>query len=322
MKKQIVTTGFVLFSFMLPLKATAASFSQIYVFGDSLSDTGNSFNATGIPPSPPYFQGRFSNGPVWSEYLADDLGLTPQQQTNYAFGGANSGSDNTLVPGLQGLPGLQQQIDSYKATNTSADPNALYVVWAGANDYLSSSTTNPAVPVNNLSTAINSLADYGAKNVMVVNLPDLGKLPGTSGNTQVSTGLSALSQAHNSGLAANLNLLSQQSDVNIIPVDVNSLFNQAIASPAQFNFTNVTESCLTQTSVCSNPNEYLFWDDIHPTTAAHEFVGDLAFSSLESKAVPEPAANLGILTIGALGALALHKRATSRGIRSNTLSGK
>lgn len=311
MKKQIVVTGFVLFSFMLPLKAIAASFSQIYVFGDSLSDTGNSLKATGLPPSPPYFQGRFSNGPVWSEYLANDLGLTQQQQTNYAFGGANSGSDNTLVPGLQSLPGLQQQIDSYKATNTSADPNALYVVWAGANDYLSRSTTNPAVPVKNLSTAVNSLADYGAKNIMVLNLPDLGKLPGTSGDIQVSNGLSALSEAHNSGEAANLNFLSQQSDVNIIPVDVNSLFKQAIANPQQFNFTNVTNSCLTNTGVCATPDKYLFWDDIHPTTAAHKFVGELAFSTLDSQAVPEPATTLGLLTIGALGALALHKRGAS-----------
>ena len=311
MKKQIVVTGFVLFSFMLPLKAIAASFSQIYVFGDSLSDTGNSLKATGVPPSPPYFQKRFSNGPVWSEYLANDLGLTQQQQTNYAFGGANSGSDNTLVPGLQSLPGLQQQIDNYKATNTSADPNALYVVWAGANDYLSRSTTNPAVPVKNLSTAVNSLADYGAKNIVVLNLPDLGKLPGTKSNIQVSNGLSALSQAHNSGLAANLNFLSQQSGANIIPVDVNSLFEQAIANPQQFNFTNVTQSCLTQTSVCATPDKYLFWDDIHPTTAAHKFVGELAFSTLDSQAVPEPATTLGLLTIGALGALALHKRGAS-----------
>lgn len=309
MKKQIVITGFFFFSFMLPLKAMAANFSQIYVFGDSLSDTGNSFNATGIPPSPPYFQGRFSNGLVWTEYLANDLGLTPQRQTNYAFGRANTGNNNT--PGVQGSPRLQQQIDSFKATNTSADPNALYVVWAGANDYLSRSTTNPAVPVKNLTTAVSSLADYGAKNIMVVNLPDLGKLPGTSGNIQVSSGLSALSKAHNEGEAANLNLPRQQSNVNIIPVDVNSLFEQAIANPQQFNFTNVTNSCLTNTGVCATPDKYLFWDDIHPTRAAHKFVGELAFSTLESKAVPELSATLGILTIGALNALALHKRGAS-----------
>lgn len=129
MKKQILTTGFVIFSFLLPEMATAASFSQLYVFGDSLSDTGNSFNATGIPPSPPYYQGR-SNVPVWVDYLASELGLSAQQQTNYAFGGATSGSDNN-TPGGQNLPGLQQQVDRYQATNTSADPNALYVVWLG-----------------------------------------------------------------------------------------------------------------------------------------------------------------------------------------------
>ena len=307
MKKQILTTGFVIFSFLLPLKATAASFSQLYVFGDSLSDTGNSFNATGIPPSPPYDQGRFSNGPVWVDYLASDLGLSAQQQTNYAFGGATSGSDNN-TPGGQGLPGLQQQIDSYKATNTSADANALYVVWAGANDYLGGNATNPSVPVNNLSTAVSTLASSGAKNIMVVNLPDLGKLPITNGNIQTASVLSAATQAHNSGLSASLDLLSQQTNTNIIPLDVNSLFNQAIAQPQSFGFTNVTDACLTSAGVCNNPNEHLFWDDFHPTTVAHQFVGDLAFSAVESKAVPEPSATLGILAIGSLGAVALHKR--------------
>lgn len=309
MKKQILTTGIVLFSFMLPVRVMAASFDQIYVFGDSLSDTGNLFNATGLPPSPPYFQGRASDGPLWVEYLTSDLGLTSGQQTNYAFGGANSGSDNTSIPGVQSLPGLQQQIASFQATNTQADPEALYVLWSGANDYLSRSVSDPAVPVNNISTAVSSLADSGAKNIMVVNLPDLGKLPGTSSDIQISTGLSALSEAHNAGLAANLNFLSQQADVNIIPVDVNSLFNRAITTPSDFGFTNVTDACLTQASVCSNSDEYLFWDDIHPTTAAHELVGELAFSAVESNSVsvPEPSAGLGVLALGALGAY-LHKQ--------------
>lgn len=78
MKKQIVTTGFFLFSFLFPLKATAASFTQIYVFGDSVSNIGNVFDSTGgaIPPNQFYFDGRFSNGPVWVDYLAQDLGLS------------------------------------------------------------------------------------------------------------------------------------------------------------------------------------------------------------------------------------------------------
>lgn len=307
MKRQILTTGFVLFSFLLPLKATAASFSQLYVFGDSLSDTGNSFNATGIPPSPPYYQGRFSNGPIWVDYLASDLGLSAQQQTNYAFTGATTGSDNN-TPGGQNLPGLQQQIASYEATNTSADPNALYVVWAGANDYLGGNTTNPSVPVSNLSTAVSTLASSGAKNILVANLPDLGKIPIANGNIQTEGILSAATQGHNLGLSASLNSLSQQTNTNIIQLDINSLFNSAIAQPQQYGLTNVTDACLTSAGICNNPNEHLFWDDFHPTTGVHEIVADAAFSSVESKAVPEPAANLGILAMGSLGALALHKQ--------------
>lgn len=307
MKKQILTTGFVLFSFLLPFKASAASFSQLYVFGDSLSDTGNSFNATGIPPSPPYYQGRFSNGPIWVDYLASDLGLSAQQQTNYAFTGATTGSDNN-TPGGQNLPGLQQQIASYKATNTSADPNALYVVWAGANDYLGGNVTSPSVPVSNLSTVVSTLASSGAKNILVANLPDLGKVPIANGNIQTEGLLSAATQAHNLGLSASLNSLSQQTNTNIIQLDINSLFNSAIAQPQSFGLTNVTDACLTSAGVCNNPNEHLFWDDFHPTTVAHQFVGDLAFSTVDSKAVPEPSATWGILAIGSLGAMALHKQ--------------
>jgi len=80
---------------VVPQAAQAANLSlqdidQIYVFGDSLSDTGNAFSRTGSPP-PPYFNGRFSNGPVWVEYLADRLGLPRNPSTNFAFGGGYHG---------------------------------------------------------------------------------------------------------------------------------------------------------------------------------------------------------------------------------------
>ena len=129
-----------------------------------------------------------------------------------------------------------------------------------------------------------------------------------NGNIQTASLLSAATQGHNSGLSASLDLLSQQTNTNIIPLDVNSLFNQAIAQPQSFGFTNVPDACLTSAGVCNNPNEHLFWNENYPTTVAHQFIGDLAFSAVESKAVPEPSANLGILAIGSLGAVALHKR--------------
>ena len=82
MKKALTTAGFVIFSVMLPMKAMASNFSQFYVFGDSLSDTGNIFTATegltnpetAVPPNPPYAPGRFSNGDIWVDFVGGEKG--------------------------------------------------------------------------------------------------------------------------------------------------------------------------------------------------------------------------------------------------------
>ena len=70
---------------------------------------------------------------------------------------------------------------------------------------------------------------------------------------------------------------------------------------------SVNNSCLSVG--CTNPDDYFFWDDLHPTTTAHNIVGELAFSALESKPVPEPATALGVLALGTLGA-SLYRRGT------------
>lgn len=332
MKKQILAGGFVLFCVLSPLKALAATLSSMYVFGDSTSDTGNLFNAslaltgTGNPP-PPYFQGRISNGPNWIDYLAEDLGLNPvpvatvtpgvfpTEGINFAFAGATTGTANTIDPRL---PALQQEITAFQGllaqTGQPADPNALYIVWAGANDYLPTQSpiftpyTTPEPSISNLSFALNALVQAGAKNLMVVNLPNLGELPRTA-NTSISEGLNNLTQAHN----AQLTTLTQSlgSDVNLTSVDVNTLFANAINNPAQFGFTNVTDPCFNGITVCNSPNQYLFWDEIHPTTATHQFIADLAFNSLNSdpsQSVPEPTTVLGLLVFSVLGSGTLLQR--------------
>ncbi|GAC1494226.1 MAG: SGNH/GDSL hydrolase family protein [Chamaesiphon sp.] len=301
---------------MIPTATKAASLStgkidQLYVFGDSLVDDGNTFNATlkatgvGYPP-PPYFGGRFSNGPVWVEDLAPLLGLTFNPNTDFAFAGATTSSNNIIS---SALPGLQQQIDSFtaqiKAANQVADPNALYILWAGANDYLFAGVTDPTVPVNNLTQDVISLANVGAKNIMVANLPDLGQFPGTRNSPQ-SSPLTVLSNAHNSILASSLNSLSKNLDpsVNILPFDISSLLSRAIANPGGLGFTNVTDPCLSQSgAVCANPDQYLFWDGFHPTDAGHKQVAAAALA-----AVPEPSSGLGILVFGALGAASVLKQ--------------
>ena len=185
---------------VLPTAAQAANFSRMYVFGDSLSDTGNSLAITTaanainplIPVIPPgavgYFNGRFSNGSIWLDELADRLELSlPPISTiaggssptgvNLAINSATTGEQNTFPLPLPGFVGVQQQLAQFATANATADPNALYVLWAGANDYLGAQVTNPAEPVANLSNAVQDLYSLGARNFLVANLPALGVTP-------------------------------------------------------------------------------------------------------------------------------------------------
>ncbi len=334
MKKQAIAAGFVLFSFMLTTKASAASFDQLYVFGDSLSDTGNIYNATAkaYPQSPPYFQGRFSDGPIWVDYLGDQLGLKPTlltdlnfttipptqiptQGINFAFGGASSsGLGNAVVPNPN-LPGVLKQVLGFagtlKANNQTADPNALYTLWGGANDFFFLNPKDSTTPISNISLALKTLVGVGAKNILVFNLPDLGQLPAAKIDNRNPTTLSKSTSEFNLGLAKTVSDLSQNPNLNIISVDTNSLFNQASA----LGFTNVTESCLSRPDIC-NPgnNKFLVWDGFHPTTAAHQVIADAALAAIEAKSVPEPSINLGILALGAFGAIGVLKRQQKRSV--------
>ncbi|MCC5645177.1 SGNH/GDSL hydrolase family protein [Nostoc sp. CHAB 5824] len=322
MQRQIITIGFLLLSLIFPLKVLAKDYKNIYIFGDSFSDSGNVFNATNgiIPPSPTYSNGRFSNDLIWVDYLASDLGLTLNLKNNFAFGGATTGTKNI---GLPSLPGLQQQINSFVSAQT-ADPNALYIIWAGTNDYLNyffDGNPNSTNTVRNLSAALTSLVTDGARDIMVVNLPDLGKLPFANFDSQRSNLFNTFSSTHNSSLNTTLKSLRQQlsPDINIIELNVNSLFDKVIAAPEEFGFTNVTNSCISKDlsvvpidvptpQVLCNPEKFLFWDDVHPTTTTHKLIGELAFSALEPVPVPEPSAGLGMLGYSILSAVSLLKR--------------
>jgi phospholipase/lecithinase/hemolysin len=220
--------------------------------------------------------GRFSNGPVWAESLPGEIGLTENPANNFAVGGAQSDGTNVNGP----FPGLQTQVSDYLTGSPVASDTALYVVWAGANDYLGGGQTDPNVVIGNLSTAVTDLATAGATNFLVPNLPDLGDTPGgqASGNP---TGLNMLVAGHNAGLAAEMANLETTLGVTITILDVNALFVDILADPAMFGFTDVTNPCFDgMTAPCTMPDESLFWDAIHPTAAAHSQLATLAAASL------------------------------------------
>ncbi len=116
----------------------AAQLNQIVAFGDSLSDNGNLFEYMKhqLPVCPPYFQGRFTNGPVWVELLTESYygSSSNDHLLDYAFGGAGVLEDDD---GGDDLFTLKKEVDSYLlAHNDKANPNALHVIWIGSNNYL------------------------------------------------------------------------------------------------------------------------------------------------------------------------------------------
>ncbi|MCY7337639.1 MAG: autotransporter domain-containing protein [Chamaesiphon sp.] len=280
MLKQLSIAIIALSACLLPI-SVLAQINGVTTFGDSLSDNGNTFRTTGglLPPSPPYFNGRFSNGPVWIENVISSFNLF-NTSNNFAVGGATSGTGNTVSTAF---PGLTTELDGFLQASPQVDPNRLFVVWAGANDYLGGGQTNPAVPVGNLATAIQRLTAAGATQIVVPNLPDLGKIPAGAADPAQSAGLTQLSAAHNSLLSASLRTLaSNNPNISIVPTDLGALSNAIFANPARFGLTNVTQPCLNIATgaVCATPDTYFFWDPQHPTAAGHRIIGAFAFDTL------------------------------------------
>lgn len=281
--------------------APRASRYDLFVFGDSLSDIGRFYQATLrlFPPSPPYFNGRFSNGPVAVEYLAPELGLNLSLSTDFAIGGALSGSSNIndRLPLIQ-FDGLLDQVNRFRnqAGTLGADANDLYFVWAGSNDFLNL-PANPtpeiinaavATAVANITTAVSSLYQAGARNIVVVQTPNLGRVP-QSLQAGLLEPLTNISTAFNSALAASLNTLEPTlNSANIVLSDLFSTSESIAQNPSAFGFSIVNPGYLfsvtnpVPVSSSADPNQFFFWDSVHPTTRAHHVFANVLEQSIIS----------------------------------------
>jgi thermolabile hemolysin len=270
------------FAFQVEAKppGRGAPLTGVIAFGDSMTDMGNFFALTGFPEAP-YHEGRFSNGEVWIEYLAAWMGLDSESIQNYAVGGATTGRDNQNdIPGVVEFPGLHDQLDSFEVDldGKAADKRALYVVWAGANDFLIGNAAPGeiiATGVENTVLAVLRLYDAGARRIMVVNLPDLGLTP--AGTATDPGGLSVLSFLYNQSLASALDEL-EVLGVETIRVDSSALIQDMVSHPGDYGFANVTHPYL---HVGGDASEFLFWDEIHPTTSGHFYVAQEVMAVLE-----------------------------------------
>lgn len=273
--------------------AHADPFSSIVVYGDSLSDNGNLYRLTGgFAPPPPYVNGRFSNGPVAVEQLAAQLNT---RLIDFAVGGATSGIGNigdgggVASTGLLGLPGLQAELlASAGAVPSAIVPGSLFVVWGGANDFetLSSPTVADsqaaaAIAAANITGIVSALQLGGATNILVPDLPDLGQTPEFYGVSAATAYTNAFNTALASSLPAGAKLF-----------DTDAVFNAIVADPSGYGFSNVTTPCI---ATGANPacTGYLFFDQLHPTTAADTILArDFAAAVTPVAATPEPSSFL------------------------------
>jgi outer membrane lipase/esterase len=301
--------------------AQAVSFSNVYVFGDSLSDSGYYrpvLLASGLPASVVNVLGRFTTnpGPIWAEIIAAYYGSNAAPSNAggniFAQGGARVALPSASTPTGGAQRPVSTQITEYLARNGgTADPNALYTVWAGANDIFQNlgalqagAIDAAALQANVLAAAaaevqqIARLQAAGARYIVVFSLPDIGATPQFGASATTAGQVTALSAGYNTTLFSGL----ASAGVRVIPVDAFSLISEVRANPAAFGFTNVTGvACGPFPGVTTTPNSqfclptnyvnttaaetYLFADGVHPTTGAHRIVAQFVQAMIEGPAV-------------------------------------
>jgi len=282
----------------------AGPVSGIVVFGDSLSDSGNAFALQRENNTPPnysvdallvpddaYARGghHFTNGPTWVEDFAKSVGLGPDagpafrdhnsRATNYAVGGARANDDGKNVD-------LAEQVDAFLHDfGGSAPPGALYVIAIGGNDIRDALAAfgagqDPApviaAGVSAIGTNINTLYGAGARRFLVWNVPNASLVPAVSalGPGAVAVAKS-LAQTFNFYLGGQLASLEALPGISITQFDAYAAVTTIYSNPSVFGLTDVTDPCISPNDppfVCKNPDTFLFWGGLHPTSAVHAIV--------------------------------------------------
>ena len=318
-ERRVVWTcaGVVALAVVLASQPVIAQNSLIF-FGDSLTDNVNLYETTRalnaqnpllvpvvLPPSPPYYQGRYSNGPTYADAknLPRLLGVPASKVVNFAFGGAESGDMNSHRSAAALLNLLKvdalHQVD--RAVSAGAvGPDTLAVYFIGGNDYQNlARRTNPqtlvTTVIGNINTGISTLARAGQKNFVVLNLPNMGYTP-ASRSLGLSDAFGRLTAAHNAALAQAVDGLETGLGVDITLVALDDLFDDILANPGLYGLSDTTKPCFFNAGQtpqpgtardCSTPeatNSGLFYDDIHATAHVHRINAEYVAAYLGMKA--------------------------------------
>ncbi len=284
-------------SFMVFQNTIMPQINNLLAFGDSLSDMGNAKDSIlNVPDVPPYWKGRFSNGPVWLEYVSDAYGLSTtvgsgtEQGDNRAFGGSQTGQLFSYLV----LPNVGTQINNYLANvQTSIPSDDVVSLWAGGNDFLYG-TANSDTIVANMESHIRQLNSVGAQQFIIPNLPPLEKTPEILGRSQNQQNEIASEVVKYNNKLQNLvtNLVNELS-IEVHFIDAWTLFNNIVDNSNALGITNTQDSacsgaatllplpiCNSQSTVVNNPDEFIFFDKAHPTRVMHQFISYFAIQAI------------------------------------------
>ncbi len=283
---------------LVTVLAQNRTFTNQYTFGDSLSDNGNAYLASGrtINTNPLNFGGRWSNGPTFVELLGSNLAIgsaapaSVKTSMDFAFGGA------TAIPALSAVPfpSLPVQLQLFQSHAVAIQRTDLFTVWMGANDILNTaSQANPAAmapaginAAQATANAIQTLITLGAKNILVLGMPDIGLTPAglSSGGGSL---LTAGSLAYNSEFDSRLRAIAAgAADVTITRIDAAALIARIQIDFKALGFANATSGIILPASAGGggDPSGYAFFDGIHPSAKTHQLLANVVTEALN----PEP----------------------------------
>jgi lysophospholipase L1-like esterase len=260
-------TAVVLVLFFGPV-GMALGYSSVVSLGDSLSDNGN--------------VGRFTDGPLWVELLADHYAAP---LVDIAYGGATTGYDNPAA-GLS-FTGLQWQVEQL----VSLPADSLITLWAGVNDQLQ--LRSPFDAVANIDLALENLYLSGGRNFIVPNLPNTGSTPSLVFDPVASEAATFWTLSFNASIEDMLeDFNNRHTDVDLFFIDVFTLFEQYPVGTPEW--------------------QELFWiDGFHPSSLGHQRIFEAALGKV--KPIPEPATVLllGTGIIGIIGSRLSRKKKVS-----------
>jgi len=265
-------------------KSIAPDWSDLVMFGDSLSDAGNSYRDWGTPDSPPYFGGRFTNGKVWLDRVHEWMGVstTIGQESdpgnNRAYGGATSENGYYLWV----VTNVGRQVDDYTETY-SFDSDEAVGIWAGGNDIRNGVGHGQEI-VDNIEEHAIQVIGNGAETLLLFEIPPIERIPEFRDDSDEDKAeMAEHIDEFNAGIVTLASDLVSEYGVTVHLIPAWEAFEKIYWNPSAFGFDNITHSacehsgltCDSNDPIDPVPNRFIFFDDKHPTMAVHRYISML-----------------------------------------------